>query len=65
MVSGDVVCTKCGPGYQGDECRECTNGYHGYVICEECPCSGNLNLTLPNACNVLSGKYVADDIDQI
>lgn len=52
---------KCREGYTGPICAQCDVGYYGspFVIgdyCKKCNCSGNADLTIPGACDGISGR---------
>lgn len=64
MGGGEVVCKECMPGYAGNRCDECADGYHGDPqgvrggrrACEECNCNGNIDPNVPGNCDKWTGE---------
>lgn len=58
---GRVTRCKCKKGYSGLRCNKCSPGFYGDPMtiggsCQECQCSGNLNLNMQNSCDKETGK---------
>uniref|UniRef100_A0A8C5PW47 Laminin subunit alpha 2 n=1 Tax=Leptobrachium leishanense TaxID=445787 RepID=A0A8C5PW47_9ANUR len=56
----EVVCVACPPGYTGQRCERCADGYHGQPSipggsCKQCQCNDNLDLSVPGACDSETG----------
>ncbi|XP_064648977.1 laminin subunit gamma-1-like isoform X2 [Lineus longissimus] len=64
LLSGDVACTNCNPGYAGLRCEFCADGYSGdpngqfgdVKPCEKCTCNGNIDPNAVANCNTTSGE---------
>ncbi|XP_053314949.1 laminin subunit alpha-2 isoform X2 [Spea bombifrons] len=55
-----LVCDSCPPGYAGQRCERCAEGYFGQPSlpggsCKPCECSNNLDLSAPGCCNTETG----------
>ncbi|XP_026175287.1 laminin subunit alpha-2 isoform X3 [Mastacembelus armatus] len=58
---GELLCDQCQPGYTGPRCNRCSNGYYGQPTvpggsCQPCDCHGNLDLSIPNSCDPITGQ---------
>lgn len=58
---GVVLCDQCPPGYSGPRCDRCSNGYYGQPslpggYCQPCDCHGNLDLSIPDSCDPITGQ---------
>lgn len=56
----DVVC-NCRAGYTGERCAECAMNYWGNPTevggsCEQCDCSGNIDMTVEGSCDSTTGE---------
>ncbi|CAG0883840.1 unnamed protein product [Cyprideis torosa] len=57
----DYICTQCPPGYGGNHCERCADGYFGNPFvagmeCRPCQCNGNADLSKPGACDHITGE---------
>ncbi|KAJ8033997.1 Laminin subunit alpha-2 [Holothuria leucospilota] len=59
----EFVCDQCPPGYEGDKCERCIDGYFGnpLVLGETCKpcfvnCNGNVDPSLPGNCDSITGE---------
>ncbi|KAL4235534.1 Laminin subunit alpha-2 [Mactra antiquata] len=55
------VCLDCAPGFAGERCERCDNGYYGYPgllgsSCQQCECNGNIDRDLVGSCDQLTGE---------
>ncbi|KAF8367906.1 lam-3 [Pristionchus pacificus] len=53
------VCTACEQGYEGNKCEVCADGYFGDAVngtCQECACTGNIDLADIGNCDRKTGK---------
>ncbi|XP_026197124.1 laminin subunit alpha-2 isoform X3 [Anabas testudineus] len=58
---GELLCNQCQLGYTGPRCNRCSNGYYGKPdvpggSCRPCDCHGNLDLSIPNSCDPITGR---------
>ncbi|XP_032440521.1 laminin subunit alpha-2 isoform X2 [Xiphophorus hellerii] len=58
---GELLCDQCQPGYTGPRCDSCSSGYYGQPAapggsCQPCICNGNLDLSIPNSCDAITGQ---------
>ncbi|CAJ0568741.1 unnamed protein product, partial [Mesorhabditis spiculigera] len=55
------VCTACEPGYEGNKCEMCADGYWGDPLevngtCRECECNGNIDAMAIGNCDTKTGE---------
>lgn len=60
---GYSISCDCKPGYAGHKCQSCANGYYGRPeiegeICKPCECSGNIDPSMPGACDSVTGECI-------
>ena len=64
--SGSIICLNCPIGHTGQQCEACSEGYFGDPTgmngeptgCSDCLCNGNIDSSLPGACNTTTGVCV-------
>ncbi|XP_071119471.1 laminin subunit alpha-like [Haliotis cracherodii] len=59
--NGLTTFCECLPGYYGPNCESCASGHYGnpYKVgegCQQCGCSGNINLNDPYSCDRYTGE---------
>lgn len=57
----DYICLSCLPGYEGNKCERCSDGYFGNPqshggICQICDCNNNVDIYIPGYCNNNTGQ---------
>ena len=61
--SGNIICLNCPRGHTGQQCEACGEGYFGDptgmngepIGCSNCICNGNIDNSIPGACNTTTG----------
>lgn len=61
---GEVICINCPPGYVGNRCEMCADGFYGDpygeygppTACIRCDCSGNIDSNAVGNCNRTTGE---------
>ncbi|PIK42259.1 putative laminin subunit gamma-1 [Apostichopus japonicus] len=61
---GEVICINCPPGYVGNRCEMCADGFYGdpygeYGVptpCIRCDCNGNVDSNAVGNCNSTTGE---------
>eukprot|EP00118_Oscarella_pearsei_P025062 m.307415 g.307415 ORF g.307415 m.307415 type:complete len:2013 (+) comp42255_c0_seq1:49-6087(+) len=64
LVNGDIICSNCSRGHEGNQCERCMDGFFGdpqglrgggSTSCEDCRCNGNIDSMATGNCNT-AGK---------
>ncbi|XP_075453399.1 laminin subunit alpha-2 isoform X2 [Ascaphus truei] len=55
-----LICDECPPGYTGQRCERCAEGFFGQPLvpggsCKPCKCNDNLDLSTPGCCDIQTG----------
>ena len=61
---------SCKPGYTGSICELCDTGFYGQPFvngdfCKRCNCSGNVDLTVPGACDTITGRCLLCQVNEV
>ncbi|XP_067126672.1 LOW QUALITY PROTEIN: laminin subunit alpha lam-3-like [Centruroides vittatus] len=57
----DYICLLCPPGYEGNKCERCSDGYFGNPkvpggFCQVCDCNNNVDTSISGYCDHVTGQ---------